>query len=188
MRQSALILLDLQKGTLQRVKPDTEYLARITQCIQAAREAEIPIVHVKTAFRAGHPDVSSRNFSFGRIASLGGFVEGDSSTEFMTEASPQDEDVVVTKRRTGPFGSSDLEVVLRGLGVDSLVLGGVATSGAVLSTMRVAADLDFNLMVLKDLCLDPDEEVHRILVDKILPKQGRVLGANEWIGEIGKER
>ena len=76
---------------------------------------------------------------------------------------------------------SDLDVVLRSLGVDSLVLTGIATSGVVLSTLRQAADLDFGLTVLSDLCADNDPETHRVLMDKVFPRQAAVMTAAEWI-------
>jgi nicotinamidase-related amidase len=68
--------------------------------------------------------------------------------------------------------------------VDTLVLAGVATSGAVLSTLRQAADLDFKLTVLEDLCLDTDEEVHRVLVEKVFKRQATVISSEEWIEKL----
>ena len=54
---------------------------------------------------------------------------------------------------------------------DSLVLTGIATSGVVLSTLRQAADLDYGLTVLVDACADADPEVHRVLTEKVFPRQ-----------------
>jgi nicotinamidase-related amidase len=65
--------------------------------------------------------------------------------------------------------------------VDSLVLTGIATSGVVLSTLRQAADLDFRLTVVRDGCADSDPEVHRVLMDKVFPRQAKVVSASEWI-------
>jgi len=58
---------------------------------------------------------------------------------------PTASDIVVTKRRVSAFAGSDLEVVLRTLGVRHLVLTGIATSGVVLTTLREASDKDFQL-------------------------------------------
>lgn len=183
MSKTALLLLDLQQGILERLKDDiiANYLLRVSEAINAARAAGISIIYVKTCFRPGHPEVSSRNFSSAKIASYGGFVEGDQSVDISPGVAPLERDIVVTKRRVSAFSGSDLDVVLRGLNVDSLVLAGVATSGAVLSTVRQAADLDFHLTVLEDLCLDPDAEVHRVLVEKVFPRQARTINAEQWI-------
>lgn len=73
------------------------------------------------------------------------------------------------KHRMGAFSSTDLDMILRANGIQTLVLSGIATSGVVLSTLRYAAD--YRLVVVKDCCSDCDEEVHRVLLDKVFPRQ-----------------
>lgn len=51
----------------------------------------------------------------------------------------------------------------------------------VLSTLGQAADLDYGLTVFRDGSADADEEVHRVLVDKVFPRQADVLTVDEWI-------
>jgi nicotinamidase-related amidase len=55
-----------------------------------------------------------------------------------------------------------------------------------MSLVRQAADLDFKLTVLEDLCLDGDDEVHRVLVEKVFPRQATVTSSEEWIKEVSK--
>jgi nicotinamidase-related amidase len=86
----------------------------------------------------------------------------------------------VTKRRVSAFTGSDLEVLLRAGDVEELVLCGISTSGVVLSTLRQAADQDYGLTVLRDACADGDEEVHRVLIEKVFPRQAEVLDVAEW--------
>lgn len=187
MSKTALILLDLQTNILNSFKDDTSgYLSRVSETIEASRAAGINIIYIRTCFRPGHPEISKRNFSAARVASYGGFAEGDPSVDISPKIAPLERDIIVTKRRTSAFSGSDLDCVLRGLDVDSLVLVGVATSGAVLSTVRQAADLDYSLAVIGDLCWDPDPEVHRVLVDKVFPRQARVLSAEQWISNTKK--
>ena len=61
---------------------------------------------------------------------------------------------------------------------------GIATSGVVLSTLRQAADLDYGLTVLRDGCADRDHEVHRVLLDKVFPRQATVLTVDEWVASV----
>jgi nicotinamidase-related amidase len=93
---------------------------------------------------------------------------------------PQPTDIVVTKRCVSAFSGSDLEVVLRAQDISHLVLCGIATSGVVLSTLREAADKDYQLTVLADCCVDGDEEVQRALLSKVFPRQAEVLQVEEW--------
>ena len=85
--------------------------------------------------------------------------------------------------RIGAF-ASDLAVVLSGLGTTDLVLAGISTSGVVLSTIRDAADRDFGLTVLHDACFDADDEVHRVLTQKVFPRQAEVVSTEEWIASL----
>jgi len=183
--KTALILLDLQNGIVPRFVKDNSYLLLVSAAIAASRTADIPIIYIKTSFRPHYPEISSRNLMFSGIPSSGNFIEGSSSVEISSEIAPCDGDIVVTKRRVSAFSGSDLDCILRGLEITELVLAGIATSGAVLSTVREAADLDYGVVVLGDCCLDGDEEVHRVLVEKVFPRQARVLESKEWIEEIG---
>ena len=97
---------------------------------------------------------------------------------------PQPTDIVVTKRRVSAFSGSDLEVVLRAQDISHLVLCGIATSGVVLSTLREAADKDYQLTVLADCCVDSDEEVQRVLLSKVFPQQAEVVQAEAWATKL----
>jgi nicotinamidase-related amidase len=137
-------------------------------------------------FRAGYPEVSKRNKSFGAISGTGRFTEGDPGSAIHPAVAPDSADIIVTKRRVSAFAGSDLEVVLRAGGIDHLVLAGIATSGVVLSTLRQAADLDYQLTVLAEGCLDADPEVHRVLMEKVFPRQADVVGIADWTASLAR--
>ena len=48
--------------------------------------------------------------------------------------------------------------------------------------MVEAADFDYRITVLADLCLDADEEVHRVLTEKVFPRQATVIDSTQWLG------
>lgn len=173
----ALLVMDVQPGIVARLPQPDAYLAQVAQAVAAARLHHVPVIFVVVGFRPGFPEVSLRNKSFGAIRESGnpGLVEPQPSL------TPLPTEVVVTKRRVSAFTGSDLEVVLRGQGVDHLVLAGIATSGVVLSTTREAADKDYQLTILKDLCADSDPQVHEVLLEKVLSRQATVTTADEWI-------
>ena len=115
----------------------------------------------------------------------GGMSVDDAVTAIHPAVAPEDGEVVVVKRRVSAFAGSDLDVVLRAGGIEHLVLCGIATSGVVLSTTRAAADLDFELTILRDACADADEEVHRVLLDKVLARQAEVVDVADWVATLG---
>ena len=135
---------------------------------------------LRVAFAPGHPEVSRRNRSFSALAGNPGMTLGERAVEPHERLLRGNGEVVVTKKRVSAFAGSGLQLVLRSREVIHLVLGGIATSGVVLSTVRAAADQDYELTVLEDLCLDADEEVHRVLTQKIFPRQADVIPSADW--------
>jgi nicotinamidase-related amidase/tRNA (Thr-GGU) A37 N-methylase len=186
MTSAALLVMDVQEGIVGRFGDPRDYLDRMSAALAAARAARIPVVYVVVGFRPGHPEVSARNKVFAALASADAFSASDPAARVHPGIAPEPQDMVVTKRRVSAFGGSDLDVLLRGLGADTLVLSGIATSGVVLSTLRQAADLDYSLVVLADGCLDADQDVHRVLTEKVFPRQADVLTIEQWTSGLGR--
>lgn len=177
----ALLVMDMQAGIVSRFVQTEGFFTPIQTAIDTARAASIPIIYVVVAFRPGYPEISPNNKSFTAFRERLSSLPAQMTVEEIHPAiAPQPTDIVVTKRRVSAFSGSDLEVVLRAQGISHLVLSGIATSGVVLSTLREAADKDYQLTVLADCCLDNDEEVHRVLLSKVFPRQADVLQVTEW--------
>ena len=170
--------MDVQQAIVERY-PDNAFLERLAGAVQAARAAEVPVIFVRVAFRPGHPEVSPRNRTFAGLRGEGALTD-EASTAIDSAVAPEPGEPIVDKKRVSAFAGSDLDVILRAGGIDHLVLTGIATSGVVLSTLRQAADLDFELTVLHDACLDRDPEVHRVLAEKVFPRQAEVRSVEDW--------
>jgi nicotinamidase-related amidase len=181
-RGEALLVMDVQNGIVARLGARAQtILPPLQTAVAGARAAGVPVIFVRVAFRRGMPEVSPRNRSFSALGRVGGMEEDGPGTQIAAAVAPAPGEVIVTKRRVSAFSGSDLDVVLRARGSHALVLAGISTSGVVLSTLRQAADLDYGLTVLKDGCADADEEIHRVLLEKIFPRQAAVLTAEEWV-------
>jgi nicotinamidase-related amidase len=186
MTSTALLVMDVQQGVVNRFSEDAGYLTRVSAAVSAARRAGIGVIYVVVAFRTGYPEVSPRNKSFATIAGTGRFTTSDPDARIHPAVGPAAGDVIVAKRRVSAFAGSDLDLVLRAGGIEHLVLAGIATSGVVLSTVRRAADLDYRLTVLSDGCLDGDAEVHRVLTEKVFPRQAQVTTVADWTARLGE--
>ena len=184
MTPTALLIMDVQQGIVERFARDAAYLDRLAVAIAAARDAGVTVIYVAVAFRPGHPEISERNKTFSAITGTGRFTDGDPGMQIPAVVAPAPGEVTVIKRRVSAFTGSDLEVLLRARGIGHLVLAGIATSGVVLSTLRQAADLDYQLTVLADGCLDADPEVHQTLLGKVFPRQAEVTTIADWAARL----
>jgi nicotinamidase-related amidase len=177
----ALLLMDLQNGILDRFADTDDYLDRVVTIQQRAEAAEVLVVLVRVAFGPGYPEISARNKTFGAIRDTARLEVGNPAVEPHQRLLRGNGEIVVTKKRISAFAGSDLELILRSHDVTRVVLAGIATSGVVLSTVREAADRDYEITVLDDLCLDADEEIHRVLTQKVFPRQADVISSGEWL-------
>lgn len=185
MTNTALLVMDVQNGIVERFAEQSDtLLAALVKASAAAHAAGVAVIYVRVAFRPGTPEISARNRSFAAIAGSDDRGDDAPATQIHRALAPGPDDIVVVKKRVNAFAGSDLDVVLRSLDVTSLVLAGIATSGVVLSTLRYAADLDYELAVLADGCADGDAEVHRVLLEKVFPRQAVVLSTDEWVARL----
>ena len=141
---------------------------------------------MRIAFRPGYPEANPANRSFGAIAKERGesFAEQSPATQLHPKLNRLPDDPIVLKKRVSAFAGSDLEILSRSNNIAHVVLAGIATSGVVLSTIREAADRDYQITVLSDGCLDLDEEVHRVLTEKVFPRQAEVVRIEEWTSSL----
>jgi nicotinamidase-related amidase len=185
-KSSALLVMDYQSAIVESYAGDKDaLLARMEGLIQAARAKAMTVLYVVVGFRAGHPEVSAKNAIFAPLKQGGVFGPGAPGVGIHPAVAPKDDEVVVTKHRVGAFLGTDLDMVLRANGIETLVLAGIATSGVVLSTLRHAADADYRLVVVEDCCADRDAEVHRVLVEKVFPRQATVASADAVQAALG---
>jgi nicotinamidase-related amidase len=185
---SALLVMDFQSAIVDMVDgaggAKDPLLARTSSLLVAARKVGMTVIYIVVGFRPGYPEVSPKNQSFGAVREGGRFLPGSAGTEVHAAVAPKAGDVVVTKHRVSAFAGTDLDMILRATGRDTLVLAGIATSGVVLSTVRHAADSDYRVVIVDDCCADRDPEVHRVLMEKVFPRQATVTTADAVIGAL----
>ena len=180
--------MDLQTAIVSiYTKGEQDLLTRAASVLKSARDHRLSVFHVQVGFRPGLPEVSSRNPLFSAIKNSvqhQQMFQGPAGAIHPAVA-PQSEDIIITKHRISAFTGTDLDMILRARDIETLILFGIATSGVVLSTLLHAIDADYRLIVVKDCCTDADAEIHRCLVEKVLPRLATVLNAAEVIDALG---
>lgn len=183
--KSALLIMDFQQSVVANFAQDESLLPRAAGVLRAARDAGLRVIHVGVGFRPGYPEANPNNLRFGAIRGSGRFLLDDPGTQIHPAVAPREGEVLVTKHRVNAFFGTDLDIILRANGIDTLVLAGIATSGVVLSTLRHAADADYRCLVIADCCADPDPEVHACLTKKVFPRQATVISAEDLLKTLG---
>ncbi|KAK4522784.1 hypothetical protein GAYE_PCTG30G0674 [Galdieria yellowstonensis] len=182
--QPVLVLCDFQNDIMGFVPPEKKeaVIKGASKLLNFAREKKIPVVHVGVRFRPGHPEVSKRNKMFSLVSSRGPIlVEGTPGSDHVAELKPIEGEFSVTKRRVGAHYNTDLTTILSALGATHLILGGVSTSGVILSTVRWAADADYEITVVREAVADGNDVAHQALLDHIFPHQANVVGVDDFI-------
>lgn len=180
MQNSALLVMDMQSAVLAMMTDTTVIKRNMAKAINNARKKNIPVLYVVVGFRQGAPEINTNNKSFAAFKERTANANPEEWMKIDESITPKSGEIVITKRRVSAFAGSDLEIILRAKGIQHLILAGIATSGVVLSTLREAADKDFRLTVISDCCADRDEEVHKVLLEKVFPRQADVIALDDW--------
>jgi nicotinamidase-related amidase len=184
-QRSAVLIMDYQSFIVAHYVGDhTALTGRAATVLQRARTAGMRVIHVELKFRPGFPEANPHHPMFGQLkAAVAAGILKDEHWHIHPKVSPQEGDIVVAKHRVSAFFGSDLDLILRSNGIDTLMMFGLITGGVTLATLLDAFDADYRLIVLKDLCHDQDPTVHECLVDKIFPRYATVITSSEFLAE-----
>jgi nicotinamidase-related amidase len=184
--KSVLLLMDFQNVIVGMVGDQgPALLERAAKARAAARAAGMAVMHVRVAFtEADYAAIPASNKGFSMLAKNRIITEGTPAAEIHEALKPAADEEVFTKKRVGAFSTTKLAERLKARGIDTLVLTGIATSGVVLSSLRDAADHDYRLVVIGDCCADMDAETHRVLTEKVFPRQADVIGLEDFVRSL----
>ncbi len=177
-KECALLVLGCQPGILDDV-PDAEgLLLKINAAIDIVRLHRGHVGFVRIAFEDRDCRFApTTNKEFATLIHQRQFRDGTTESAIHQALVVQPEDLGLRTTRLGAFSTTDLDEQLTNLGVTTLIVAGAHTSGALLSTVREAADRDYRLIILSDCCVDPDIETNRLLMERIFPRQAEITTA-----------
>ena len=116
-------------------------------------------------------------------------VEGAPVTEIVAPLSPRPGEHTVFKHRYSPFDNTDLALLLRNLGVETLVIGGVNTNNCVLCACFDAFNRDYRVVVMRDVCASMNgPDYHEAALKLIEAALGWVVNADDVIAAVAAER
>jgi nicotinamidase-related amidase len=175
--RTALLVMDYQPVVLGSLIDAEELLSRVAEAISIVRRHRGQVGYVRVAFEDADYEAVPEHSAFApALASARAALHDDSpATAIHERVAPEPGDIIVRKTRFGAFSTTDLAERLRDRAITTLILAGVSTSGVVLSTVRDAADRDYQVFVLADATADPEPGVHGFLTERVFTRQARVI-------------
>ena len=194
---SALLLLHYQNGLVRHegVFAFSGTAAQVENhgCIEktasalaAAREAGMRVFYVNIEFRPGFPELKKPTYPLiESIQERNAFLRGSWDAAVPEELAPADGDIVVTNFNSSSFSHTDLDCMLRAMGVNDLYLAGIATNWVVESTARNGAELGFDIHVLADCCQGFSDELHDFAIEQTLPFYATISSSADFVAGVG---
>ncbi len=171
--KSALVIVDMQNDFCTKggwldtrgidVSPNREPIAPLRRLGDGFRGAKIPVVWVNWGVRKDllniSPSLRHAHNTTGREVNLAEPVPGTRSevlrkgswgADVVDELNPGDQDIQVTKHRFSGFWDTDLDAILRNIGVKTLFIGGVNLDQCVMTTLEDASFLGYDTILVED--------------------------------------
>jgi nicotinamidase-related amidase len=151
--RTALVNVDMQncfvEGSPIAAPDGLAVQQRINRVAAACRRAGILVIHTSHVFR---PDGSNIGVlgEINPIVKIGILSKGSESAALHKGLSVDAGDILLDKPRFGAFQSTDLELILRSRGIDTVIVTGIATNVCCETTAREASVRDFRVLFLSD--------------------------------------
>jgi ureidoacrylate peracid hydrolase len=191
-RRTALILFDFLNCYVHPPNPATEQfvlgtgvIERCQEVSRAARAVGIPIFYTNGAHRPDGKDFAATlvdaDYDLTPWPDGPGpmphptAIAGTPAGEVIPELRPEPGDWVVGKPRWSPFAGTSLDVSLRGIGVDTLLVAGGSTDIGIVATAYWGRDLGYHLIILRDGCQSRFPGAHDFCMDRLFPRMARVM-------------
>ncbi|MEO3862535.1 isochorismatase family cysteine hydrolase [Acrocarpospora sp. B8E8] len=199
--RTAVVSIDMHQGHLSDsplcpcpAPRGRDIVAGIDAFHREARAAGIPIIHVRSELRSsgvddvrGIPSAWRTTFPefVGDIPNAAEHaLAGSPWTAFATEIDPRDE-IVTGKKRLSAFYPTDLDFLLRQMGVTAVALDGIMADCCVLNTAFDASNLGYRVIVARDLVRGTDERLERAALSMMSLHMALVMDADDILGAWG---
>ncbi|MCC5814869.1 MAG: cysteine hydrolase [Leptospira sp.] len=147
------------------------------------RKRKIEVIH--TRIQSLTQDGRDRSPGHKRLNLLA--PPGSKDAEFLEEIAPVGDEIIINKTASGVFTSTNMEFVLKNMGINTLFICGVYTNECVSTTVRDASDLGFYVNLIEDACTTVTEEFHNFTIQILRDRYARVLTTDEAIEELSQK-
>lgn len=198
-KKSALIVQDLQNdviidggafadsGAPVHAKSQ-KVVANVKALAEAARAKRMPVIHVWYIVEKGAPGLKQNAPLFKDIKGANALVRGTWGASPVRGLVPKKGDFVVEKMRMCAFQDTNLDTLLKGLGVERLVITGAWTNFSIEHTARTGADMGYEATVISDGTSTVDDEWHHAALNYALTNIAEVGTTEQALKALGPVR
>lgn len=161
---------------------DRTVLPNIARLQAAFRAHGLEVIHTRIASLT--PDGRDRSPGHKRLGLHA--PPGSKLAEFLPEVAPVDGEVVINKTASGVFTSTNIEYVLRNLGIRGLFIAGVYTNECVSTAVRDASDLGFHVTLIQDACTTVTPELQAATMRVLRDRYARIMRTAAAIREVDR--
>ncbi len=152
-------------------------LPNMQRVLAAARKAGIEVIHVRVASQTADGRDSTL-----RYKALGLETPRDTKeAQILPEMAPGEDEIVVSKMTSSVFNSSNIDRLLRNMGIKNLIFIGVVTNGCVESSTRSAAELDYGTIVVEDATAAMAPQLHEHSILSMSYKDATIRSSDEVV-------
>ena len=184
-RKPALLIVDFVVAYLDPASPlyagVEDALASNERLLAAARKAGIPVLFTNVEYSPGGAD---GGVFYRKVPALKLFERGSPMGAFPASLQPKDGELVITKQYASSFFGTTLAATLTAMGVDTLLITGLSTSGCVRATALDACQHGFLPFVVREACGDRHPGPHEANLFDLQAKYAEVISETEAIAHI----
>jgi gluconolactonase len=195
-KRSALIIQDLQNDVIieggafaDSGAPDhaksQNVVENVKRLAEAARQVGMPVIHVHYIVEPGAPGLKQNAPLFQGVKEANALVRGSWGAAPADGLEPQEGDHVVEKMRMNGFYNTRLDILLRGLGAETIVITGAWTNMSIEHTARHGADAGYEVIVVSDGTSTTGDEWQNVALNYALTNVGRAAGTDEVLSALG---
>ena len=153
---------------------------QVQRLLAVCRQKGVEVIHIRVAELTD----DSRDVGWKQVVRGLAVPKQSKEAELLEEVKPVGDEIVVSKSSSGAFATTNIDRILRNMGITDLLFTGTSTGGCVESTARDAVDLGYDVTVVDDACADSTRRAHRLALERMAATGARIRATDDVGAEL----
>lgn len=187
--KKALLIIDMQNGFIKEsspfcIKNAKDSILNCAKAIEEARKKEIEIIFVNRSYNKDGSDIEyTRKEVWEKMGKpLSEIASYDKSSENPKEIGRKKEDRVIIKPRFSAFFATNLDLILRRLGIVEIILIGTTTPNCIRTTCYDGISLDYKVTIIEDCTSSNTKEIQDANINDMKNIGANIISLSEFLG------